>query len=111
MHEDTRAYACGHTRVVVRRYFNKQKNYSPFYDFKWADYEQRLRVVRTFEERFMDLPSCLPDEPEWVTGNEETVEEAAVSMPASATRAASEKTSGMVWDDELNIFVKVCPHA
>ena len=68
-------------------------------------------MVRTYEVRFLDLPGCLPDEPEWVPENEGAVEEAAVSMPASATRAASEKTSDMVWDDELNTFVKVCPHA
>ena len=59
----------------------------------------------------MDLPSCLPDEPEWSRGNDEPADEAAVSMAPSTAKAASAKTGEtMMWDDELNTFVKVCPH-
>lgn len=97
--------------MFVLRYALKQKNYQPFYDFKFSDYNQRKRVVATWLIRFADLTDCLPDEEAWGNVNDEEDEEDVPSLAPSAGAAsaasANSTEAAMVWDDELNVFVKV----
>lgn len=89
----------------------KQKNYQPFFEFKFTDYQQRVRVVRTYNVRFSDLSSVLPDEPEWSAQDEqdEVIQNAKAATSAGSSAARTNKTHGpaMEWDDDLNEFVEV----
>ena len=93
--------------IFLIRYFLKQKNYSPFFDFKFDDYKQRVRVVRTYEERFMDLSDVVEDEPSWGAQEEELdgVGQPAASAASSVVRGSD--GPAMEWDDDLNDFVEV----
>ena len=96
--------------IFLIRYFLKMKNYSPFFDFKFADYKQRVRVVRTFEVRFFDLTEVCEDEPEWSGVREDDqdgVIAGAAASSSSAVRASGTDGPAMEWDDDLNDFVQV----
>ena len=95
--------------TYTHRYFLKQKNYRPFYDFKFDDYKQRVRVVRTYEVRFMDLADLVEDEPEWIGGDQQHDQQDEVQAHPAASSGAVRASDGpaMEWDDDLNDFVEV----
>lgn len=110
----TRSSVCPYSNLHVSlslRYFLKQKNYQPFFEFKFTDYQQRVRVVRTYNVRFPDLSSVLPDEPEWSAQDEqdEVIQNATAATSTVSSAARKNDTHGppMEWDDDLNEFVEV----
>ena len=59
---------------TITRYHLGSPNYKYFYNFKFEDYLQRTRVIRTYDIRFLNTDSFeLEDPPEWELGEEMVV--------------------------------------